>query len=473
MADVVAYEEKDPETLASFKSGYPRFFRNPIISELSDKLTTEGLKEATDPLLPDLPSAKELCKHCDLSESAIKDQHGCYSVHIDQQSPSLERAKYFLQHTGSALSSREAEALLQSRYSIEPFRESRSAAKAEENYASIQNHLHRIYGTASPKDVFIFRSGMNAFCSGFQAINRIQQPRGRTIWIQLGWLYVDTVRVLEKFSPDDAPPVKVMNVVDLDELQQILKDQGPSIAGIVAEVPTNPLVETPDLERLQSLARRFGVALLVDPTLASPHNIHVLPYTDLHINSLTKYAAAEGDIMMGALAINPHSAFYDDLYPLLSEGGSRPGAGDLARMALQIQNYANTIATVNKSTPIVADFLEKHPSVSAVRWAYRMPEAYNYRWLQHLEAGPGAIISIILKNDPTDFYDRCNLVKSPSFGTRYTMVCPFMYLAHYDLVRSKTTRANLISMGLHPELLRLSVGMEPVDAILEELDRCL
>ena len=61
-------------------------------------------------------------------------------------------------------------------------------------------------------------------------------------------------------------------------------------------------------------------------------------------------------------------------------------------------------------------------------------------------------------------YDRVALVKGPSFGARFSVLCPFAYLAHYGLVTSRAGRARLYGSGLNPYLIRVSVGCEePAD----------
>ena len=64
------------------------------------------------------------------------------------------------------------------------------------------------------------------------------------------------------------------------------------------------------------------------------------------------------------------------------------------------------------------------------------------------------------------FYDAVRLPKGPSFGMTTTLLCPFIQLAHYDLVTSEAGRAELAAGGLSPDLMRLSVGTEPGGAII-------
>lgn len=473
MADVMAYEQGETRVLDTFKAGYPRFFRNPLLQALATRLSHEGLAGAADPLLPTRETAIDLCRFLDVGESSIREGPGCWSVRLSRPGEQAPRAKAYLQHTGNSLSSREAEAILATCYDHPRFTETRASGDAQSHEDAIRNHLHSVYGTASPSEIRLYRSGMNAFYAGYRALQAIQARRGRDLWIQLGWLYVDTTRVLEVFNAADTPPIQLQQVLDLTELKQCLADEGHRVAGIVTEVPTNPLVHTPDLEQLRQLADRYKAGLILDPTLVSPHNVNILEYADLHINSLTKYAAAEADVMMGALALNPGSRFYDDLLVELEGKGSAPGAGDLARMAAQITRYDENIRRINASTLEVVDFLEGHPGVREVHWARRQPSGWNYNWIQHREAGPGGIITLFLKRPLQAFYDPSRLVKSPSFGARFTMMCPFLYLAHYDLVSTSEGRAKLTAQGLDPDLVRLSIGLEDPTEIMAALEETL
>ncbi|MEC9123314.1 MAG: hypothetical protein VX969_04150, partial [Verrucomicrobiota bacterium] len=72
-----------------------------------------------------------------------------------------------------------------------------------------------------------------------------------------------------------------------------------------------------------------------------------------------------------------------------------------------------------------------------------------------------------------DFYDNLPMLKSPSFGTRFSLCCPYVYLAHYKLIKSETGLEELKRAGLSPFLCRLSVGSEQPDQIIDAVDEGL
>ena len=78
----------------------------------------------------------------------------------------------------------------------------------------------------------------------------------------------------------------------------------------------------------------------------------------------------------------------------------------------------------------------------------------------------GSIVSIELAGSMEVFYDRVQLVKGPSFGTDFTIVCPYFYLAHYDLVMDTSPNNLCDRLGMDRNLIRISVGCEPIEELL-------
>lgn len=478
LKDVVGYEEKDSRVMAAMQSGYPRFIIHPLIRQWRSEVWQElgwgdriGFGLTNEEAVRDWKEfVGEVAKGAEVAEV-----DGAWWVCLPKGASDdvIKRGRCFLVHTGCGVSSRQAEAALVQRGLAEPYPESRLEAPAMVADAKVRGYLSVLYG-AEAEDLYLCRSGMNAFYAGFRALRSVAAKEGRDLWIQLGWLYVDTTRLLEEYSPRYQQPEKILRVSDLKELEKVMRERGRRVAGIVTEAPTNPLVQTPDLPWLRALADQYGAALILDPSLASPHNVHLYPYADLHLNSLTKYAAPDADVMIGVLALNPASRFYDEVSDRVRNFIAPPFWGDLQRLAFQIDRYEETVEQVNANARRVVEWLEHQPEVKAVYWAEQESSRDAYRQVyRHEQAGPGAVISFVLHTSMESFYDNVALPKTPSFGGSFTMICPFIYLAHYDLVKTPQGRHELALAGLSPDLLRLSVGTEPAERIIEVLKNAL
>lgn len=466
MADVRGYEEKEPRVLDALQSGYPRFVVHVFIRELIEfYLRREGLAGRTGVLIPARRATQDLVDHVGqgvVSLQVNREATGgdLYLVHSDAADLQLsQRVRKFMQHTGCGISSRQAEDLLLEH----GLRESRF-----EEVTFVANALNQVESGLAAQigcrqaDVLVCASGMNAFYAGFRAVQEFQQSRGRTAWIQLGWLYLDSGSVLQEFLGEDETIECIYDVFDVEALLARICELGNSLAAVVVECPSNPLVQVCDLRRIAAAVREQGGVMVVDPTIASVYNVDVLPYADLLVTSLTKYAAIEGDIMIGALAVNPESPYYGDLVLRASSFYTPAYPRDLGRLAHEMETAPAVIKKMNANAARLCAFLRGHPAVK---------EIYCAGCSEHIDEvargnGPvGVVITIELAGEMEKFYDTVSVMKGPSFGTRFTLLCPFMYLAHYELVTTAAGRAQLASAGIAPELIRLSVGAEPYERI--------
>ncbi|MGA2015446.1 MAG: PLP-dependent transferase [Opitutaceae bacterium] len=475
MAAVRGYEEKDPAVVGSLRSGYPRFLVHPFSRRLSSALAERhGLSGRTLWLASSRRMADALLAHlrgAGAAGAALFESAGAHGVSHPQAPDTAQRAKLYLQHVGGFISSREAEDILAAA-GIGP-------APAAEAYfrgdaaGEVRAVLRPLFAGAADADLLLANSGMNAVYSAFRAVAEVQARRGRTAWVQLGWLYLDTIAILRKFTAAGADYIHLPDVMDRGALERLFADRGPGIAGVVAEVPSNPLMQTPDVAALASLCRANGARLILDPSLASAFSVDCLPHADVVVNSLTKYTGSDGDIMAGLVAVNPASPDAGTLRREVAALVEPPYPRDLARLAAQIRNTQGVLSRIEESTPKVASFLGSHPAVRATYWALDPAARANYLRVARSPGATGGMISFTLRGRLEDFYDRLRLPKGPSFGMRTTLICPFMYLAHYDLVTSVAGRAELARNGLDPDLLRLCVGTEPAGDIIGALDEAL
>ena len=472
MRAVRGYEEKDPEIVRHLTNGYPRFVVHPCARRLAAHFvaTTPDLAGRTLWLTSSAAMARALAAQVD---GALFAQRGLHGVSHPESAGTHAFAKTYLQHVGGFLSSREAEdqlvalGLLPSVHPEETF--------AGDAPAEIRRVLRTALPGAADAVLLLANCGMSAMHAAFRAVSAVQAPRGRTVWLQLGWLYLDTIAILKKFTASAADYVYVRDVADLDGIARIFAAHGARIAGVVAEVPTNPLIQTPDLPAIAGLCRRHGARLIVDPSVSSVFNLDVLPHADLVISSLTKYTASEGDLTAGLVAVNPAGPDAAALRAGVVAVVEPLYARDAARLAGQIGRTPAVLEKIHAGTPRVVAFLEGHPAVAEVYWALRAGSRANYLQLARSPAATGGMITFTLRPPGAleKFYDRLRLPKGPSFGMTTTLICPFMYLAHYDLVTTPAGLAELAASRLDPDLLRLCVGTEPVEDIIATLAEAL
>jgi len=473
MRDVIGYETKDPETLRHLTAGYPRFVQHPYLRQAAKHVVKSlGLAGHSVWLTASPHAAAALCAELAQPEIRVVEHEGLSGVAFPENQETHARAKMFLQHTGSLLSSREAEDYLLRVGELE----APQPEIAFNGYAPgrVKSAVAQAFQHVENDDVFLASSGMNAVYTAFRIASALQAPLGRTVWIQLGWLYLDTIAILQKFTAQPARDYVFQgDVFDLAALRRIFAKRGHEIAGIITETPTNPLIQTPDLAAIHELCRTHGAIFVVDPTIASPLNIDVLAHCDVAVNSLTKYAASEGDIVMGAVVVNPKSPYADAFRKALPPALEPVYSRDVGRLAAQIGDYAAVIARVNQTAPAVVDFLRAHPRVKSLRWAHHPDSRENFLRIARSPQAASSMISFKFDGPIADFYDRLRLPKGASFGMKNTLVCPFIFLAHYDLVTSGSGREKLRACGLEPELVRLSLGCEPAEDIIASLAEAL
>jgi cystathionine gamma-synthase len=475
MADVIGYEEGRPETTKHIASGYPRFVVHTHAKKLCEVLGRRP--ELAGISLWLVSSPKMAAALADHLGRGVPAQAVSFSVEgIDgvahNDTPELNsRGKVFLQNIGGFLSSRAAEDHL--------VRLGQLPAAAPEKLfpgdatAEIKRVLRTVF-PADDADLLLAPSGMNALFASFRALSTVQARAGRTTWVQLGWLYLDSIALLRKFTPDPARDyLRHGDVTDLAGLEKLFTVHGPRIAGLIIEAPTNPLIQTPDIAAVSALARKHGAKVILDPAVSSPFNVDLLPHADVVATSLTKYTAHEGDVIAGAAIVNASRPDAAELRSLITAGLEPVHDRDLSRLAAQIGATPGVVAKINANALKVAAFLEKHPAIEKVWWSLQPATKASYLKIARTPESVGSMISFTLKGPLAKFYDRVRLPKGPSFGMTTTLISPFIYLAHYDLVTSEAGRAELAAHGLSPELLRLSVGTESADDIIATLAEAL
>ena len=470
VADLIGYEEKDPQTLAALPTGYPRFVRHQMIGQMLADICKDQANTSCGYLFAREQDCEEVIKRYSPKEAHVQQGNGWTLLQVPTASPTNAQISSYFQHTGCGISSRLAEDYLWERGLLE---RRETVAEVADAQSIVKETISRAHGPdVGPEDLLLASSGANAFHALFKSAVDHAQARGKTVWIRWGWLYLDTIEAMNLYASTKGQVIEVHQIGNLDLLSSLFEKHGDSIAGVITEFPTNPLLQAGDLEKARDLCDQADALLVVDPTMVSPKNAGITGMADVVVNSLTKYAGWEGDVMMGSLAFPRSSKLGRELFEVTQSIICPPYSRDLTRMAEQIPYYDNFIERVNAQTLEVAEFLQNHPKVKHLHWAYQNKYAKNYEKFAGANR-PGCNLSFEVSGNFEEFYNRLQMLKSPSFGTEFSNCCPYVYLAHYPLTKTHKGRELLDQAGLSPHLLRLSVGLEPVEEIVQCIDRAL
>ena len=460
MADVVGYEKQAPSVMRSICSGYPRFVCHWMVQRVQAYLG-RGVVAVRDQA-----AVEQLQRRMGRTFETIAGlPFGAVRLPSSYGAPQMEAIRCFLQHTGLQLSSREAEDFLLQHDLLDQAQPDHVAV-VQHPAESIAHYLAGLYRT-DMQHVALFPSGMSAFYAIFDAVDRIQRPKGKGVWLQVGWLYLDTSAVLEKY----APATQVFGVGALDMLEAYLLEHHADVAALTTEVMTNPLLQTADILRLSQLCQRYDIPFIVDTSMPTPVNVEVLPYADIVIESLTKFAGGHADVMAGAAIFGAHSRWPVEIQAHMMQ--SRPYERDLQVLAHHMQDYRERMLAINTNASILWEYFNEHPRVKRVFGAQQTASRAAYDAVRPRAGGYSGVLSVVFDRPLEQIYDRLELLKGPSFGTVFTLCMPYVYLAHFDLVSTAAGRAQLRSYGVDPELLRVSVGLEPVGDIMGAFDAVL
>jgi cystathionine beta-lyase/cystathionine gamma-synthase len=244
----------------------------------------------------------------------------------------------------------------------------------------------------------------------------------------------------------------------------------PTTRAIYVEAMTNPLLEVADLTAVVEFARSHRLLTIIDNTFASPVNYRpIAAGFDLSIHSATKYLNGHSDIVAGV--VSGSSALIERIRHKANYfGGSLdPHAAFLVNRGLK--TLVLRVRYQNESTLKLAQFLESHPAVSAVHYAGLSSHPRHER-ARRLFAGFGGVLSFELKGgarQADEFTSRVRIpAVAPSLGGVHTLVTRPATTSHAGLSPADRQR-----LGISDGLLRLSVGVEATEDLLEDFAQAL
>ena len=464
--DVVDYEEGSPRVTEALQCGYPRFFVHPKVEKLCKAAERRFAKEGECCLVFPTQAAAERCREFVTARTQEKLRLGTHAsllgaMAVVMPQSCYKTARLYWRYCGETVSSRMADRILTAekssktdthpssdtvRVTLRPYIDETGARFAR----PIRERLAALAGVP-PNDVFLFTSGMAALFALHRALRVIHPGKPS---VQLDFPYVDVLKVQEeyggaKFFPvaDDAAIAKVNALATSD-----------AISGVFCEMPSNPLLRCVRVSRFAPVLRERGIPLIIDDTIAGVTNIDALKFADAVTTSLTKTFSGAGDVLAGAVTLNPNSPHYADFHRLLSAempGNSLLWHEDATVLEKNSRDFPERSARMSANAAALAAWLEQQPAVEAV---YYPRDGDGFEEVARPGAGRGCLLSFVLRNPAhaPAVYDNLQVNKGPSLGTNFTLCCPYTLLAHY------TELEWAAGCGVRADLLRVSVGLEEI-----------
>ena len=325
--------------------------------------------------------------------------------------------------------------------------------RLEENLATLEKGAYGL----------VFASGMAATTTIFQTLSAGDHVIiGRNVY---GGTYRMSVKVLANHGID-------FEFVDTRSLEQIRSSIKPNTKLIFVETPTNPLLELCDIENTARICKEQGVLLAVDNTFMSPYGQNPLGLgADVVMHSATKFIGGHSDLLAGALVTNDEN-LADRLYFIQKSGGAVPSPFDCWLMLRSTKTMELRVQRQSDNAMEIAKRLEKSEVVESVIYPGLKSHGQHelaLRQQANPEGNPifGSMLS--LKCGTTsrrdEFLSKLRLFTlAESLGGVESLVS-----VPYEMTHAAVPKDIKESMGLTKDLIRLSIGVEHVDDLYEDI----
>jgi cystathionine beta-lyase/cystathionine gamma-synthase len=241
---------------------------------------------------------------------------------------------------------------------------------------------------------------------------------------------------------------------------------------IWVETPTNPLMNITDIEAIAAIAKDANALLCVDNTFASPYLQNPLDCgADIVMHSATKYLGGHSDVIQGCLMMND-AELREKLYFIQKSCGAVPGPQDCFLVLRGIKTLGVRMKAHCENGIAIAHWLRKHPKVAKVYWP-GFEDNKGYAIAKKQMTGFGGMISFELKDDSiaaaTKVLSSTHLFSlAESLGGVESLINHPASMTHASIPREER-----IKNGLTDGLIRLSVGIEDAEDLIEDLKQAI
>lgn len=263
--------------------------------------------------------------------------------------------------------------------------------------------------------------------------------------------------------------VEFVDTTDTKLVEKKVKEFRPDM--IWLETPTNPTLKITDIEKVCSIAKKFAAKVYVDSTFMSPYFQNPLDLgADLVMHSMTKYINGHSDVVGGAMMTNDKK-IRDSLWTLQNNMGPSPSPFDSWLVLRGIKTLALRMEQHQKNAMSIAKWLETHPKIEKVIYP-GLKSHPQHKIAKKQMHGFGGMITFYMKGGlkpSRKFLEKVKLFHlAESLGGVESLIEHPAIMTHASV--PKEVRE---SIGITDGLIRLSVGIENVNDLINDLDQAL
>jgi cystathionine beta-lyase len=264
----------------------------------------------------------------------------------------------------------------------------------------------------------------------------------------------------------------IFHFVDMKDITNVQEAMTENTKLIWTETPTNPMINIIDIKGLAVIINGSSALLCVDNTFATPYLQNPLELgADIVMHSVTKYLGGHSDVVMGAL-VTSNRKIADDIYRIQNSSGAIAGPMDCFLVLRGIKTLHLRMQRHCENGARIADFLQSHPKVENVYWP-GLKTHVNHHIAKSQMNDFGGMLSFTLKGNKLE--DALNILKqvkifalAESLGGVESLIGHPVTMTHAAIPKESREKSGVID-----GLIRLSIGIEDVEDLIEDLNQAL
>ncbi|WP_163971372.1 bifunctional cystathionine gamma-lyase/homocysteine desulfhydrase [Oceanobacillus halotolerans] len=307
-----------------------------------------------------------------------------------------------------------------------------------------------------------------AFGSGMAAITSVMMLFNADDHIVMtddvyGGSYRLMTKVLNRFNLDHS-------FVDTSVPEKVEAAIKPNTKALFLETPTNPLLKITDIQKMVEIAKKHSLLVIVDNTFATPY--WQLPLdlgADIVLHSATKYIGGHSDVVAGLVAVNS-TDLAEELHFIQNSAGGVLGPQDAWLLMRGIKTLALRMEAIEKNTQKIVEFLQSHEQVSTIYYP-GLPEHPGHDIAKRQVSGFGGMISFDIGSGERaeKVLENVNyFTLAESLGAVESLISLPAKMTHASIPRERR-----MELGITDGLIRLSIGIEDSDDLIEDLKQAM